>query len=115
MMEVLEIIFLVTGSSFCFLASLGIARFPDFFMRLQALTKATTFGVGMILLAVMFHFIDLQVTALSLIVLAMVFITNPVSAHMLSRVAYLLGTPLWKETKIDELEGKYDFETHELQ
>jgi hypothetical protein len=33
---------------------------------------------------------------------------------MLARAAYFTKTPIWKGTKIDELEGQYDPETHEL-
>ena len=33
---------------------------------------------------------------------------------MIGRAAYFDGVPLWKGTKIDELKGKYDEDTHEL-
>jgi len=34
---------------------------------------------------------------------------------MLARAAYLVGVPLWPGTVIDELEGRYDPESGELQ
>jgi multicomponent Na+:H+ antiporter subunit G len=33
---------------------------------------------------------------------------------MLARAAYFTKTPIWEGTKIDDLAGQYDPETHEL-
>ena len=41
----------VLGALFVLLGSVGLARLPDFLMRLHAPTKATTLGVGALLLA----------------------------------------------------------------
>ena len=36
--SVLSVIFLVAGAAICLLASIGLLRLPDFFMRLHAAT-----------------------------------------------------------------------------
>jgi multicomponent K+:H+ antiporter subunit G len=36
---------------FALVGAIGLLRFPDFYMRLHAPTKATTLGVGGVLLA----------------------------------------------------------------
>jgi multicomponent Na+:H+ antiporter subunit G len=105
---------LFIGSVFLLLAGVGIIRMPDLYSRIQASTKAATLGVGCIVLAMAFHFIDLGVTIRSLLVIAFLFTTAPVAAHIIGRAAYFVGVPLWDKSIIDELQGKYDVETHAL-
>ena len=42
---------LLGGAFFMLVASLGLVRFPDLYTRMHAATKATTFGMGGILVA----------------------------------------------------------------
>jgi hypothetical protein len=44
-------VLLLVGSFFTLVGAIGLARLPDFFMRLHGPTKATTLGVGGVLLA----------------------------------------------------------------
>jgi multicomponent Na+:H+ antiporter subunit G len=94
---------LVVGASFMLLAGLGVLRLPDLFMRLQAATKASTLGVGCLLLGVAVHFQDLGVTTRAVMVVAFFFLTAPVGAHVIARAAYAVGVPLWEGTITDEL------------
>lgn len=105
---------LITGAVFLLLAGVGIIRMPDLYSRIQASTKAATLGVGCVVLAMAFHFSDLGVTVRSLLVIAFLFTTAPVAAHVIGRAAYFVGVPLWEMTIIDELQGRYDVETHAL-
>jgi len=106
--------FLFVGALFMLLAAVGVLRMPDLFTRMQASTKAATLGVGCILLGVTLHFDTLAVTTRALAVIAFVFLTAPVAAHMIARAAYFVGVPLWEGTVIDELRGHYNRETHTL-
>ena len=94
---------LVVGALFMLLAGLGVLRLPDLFMRLQAATKASTLGVGCLLLGVAIHFQDLAVTTRAVLVIAFFVLTAPVGAHMIARAAYAAGVPLWEGTITDEL------------
>lgn len=105
---------MIIGSLFAFLSAIGVVRLPDVFTRMQATTKANTLGVGFIMLGLMLFFSELGATARALLIIAFIFITIPVGAHMLSRAAYFTKVPLWKGSIIDELEGKYDIEHHRL-
>jgi multicomponent Na+:H+ antiporter subunit G len=96
--------FLVVGAGFVLLAGLGIVRFPDLFMRMQASTKASTLGVGGLMLAVAVFYMRVDVTARSMLILVFIFLTAPVAAHMIARAAYLARVPLWEKTIIDDLE-----------
>jgi multicomponent Na+:H+ antiporter subunit G len=103
MSERISAVLLVVGALFMLLAGLGVLRLPDLFMRLQAATKASTLGVGCLLLGVAVHFQDLGVTTRAVLVVAFFFLTAPVGAHVIARAAYAVGVPLWGGTITDEL------------
>jgi multicomponent Na+:H+ antiporter subunit G len=101
--DVIVAMLLLLGSLFVLLAALGVVRFPDLFMRMQAMTKASTLGAGSLLIAVAVHFARLDLTARSLLILAFIFITSPVAAHVIARAAYRAKVPLWEGSIADEL------------
>jgi multicomponent Na+:H+ antiporter subunit G len=103
MSEQISAVLLVVGACFMLLAGLGVLRLPDLFMRLQAATKASTLGLGCIMLGVAVHFQDLAVTTRAVLVIAFFFLTAPVGAYLIARAAYAVGVPLWKGTITDEL------------
>jgi len=91
MAEIVVSAFLLIGSFFVLVGAIGLARLPDFFMRLHAPTKATTLGVGGMLLASMTHFISLGApSAHELLITLFLFVTAPVSAYMLARAGLKL-------------------------
>lgn len=100
------------GCAFLLLAAVGIVRMPDIFTRMSASSKATTLGVGCMLVAVALHFGDSGVTTKVLLLIAFFFLKAPVAAHVLARAAYRIGTPLWKGTFVDELGEYYDREDY---
>ena len=114
MSEVLSTVLMIVGAAFVLLAGAGVVRMPDLFMRMQAATKASTLGIGFILLAVAVYFGELGVTTRALATITFVFLTTPIAAHMIARAAYFVGVPLWEGTIIDELSGHYDRRTHRL-
>ncbi len=102
-MDVLVGCLLVTGAAFMLLSAVGILRLPDVFIRMHALTKAGTFGVSGVVLAVMLHFRNLEVLGPGLLVILFFFITFPVSGHLIGRAAYLMGLRGWERTRPDDL------------
>ncbi|MBK1654444.1 Na+/H+ antiporter subunit G [Allochromatium vinosum] len=89
MLEITLTVLILVGAIFTFIGSLGLARMPDFYTRLHGPTKATTIGVGSLLIASMIHF-STQEAGLSfheVLVTLFLFITAPVSAHLLSKAA----------------------------
>ena len=89
LIELLVALFLLTGAAFAFIGSLGLARLPDFYMRLHGPTKATTLGVGGMILGSVLYF-STRGDGLSLhelLISLFLFITAPVSAHMLAKAA----------------------------
>lgn len=102
MKDLLTAALLLTGSAFMLLAALGIVRFPDVLMRLQATSKAGTMGIGLILSGVALHFAEVPVVLWALLILVFLFVTAPVAAHMIGRAAYVRGERLWEGTVVDE-------------
>lgn len=86
---------IVIGAAFALVGSIGLARLPDFFTRLHGPTKATTLGVGSIVIASLVHSsvtsggVSLRELAISLFL----FITAPVSAHLLGKAALKSRAP----------------------
>ncbi|OFW17990.1 MAG: Na+/H+ antiporter subunit G [Acidobacteria bacterium RIFCSPLOWO2_02_FULL_59_13] len=115
MTEWVTAILLLIGTTFMLLAAVGVLRMPDLFLRLQTATKAVTFGVVFTFLAVAVHFAELGVSFRALLIIAFFFLTSPVAAHRIARAAYFVGVRLWEESVVDELRGRYDPQTHNLE
>lgn len=106
-MSWIVIILLLCGTFFTVVASIGILRMPDLYMRMSATTKAATLGVGFMLVAAAVFFEDVSVTSRSVVAILFVFLTAPVGAHMIGRAAYIYGIKLWDKSKKDDLKEKY--------
>ena len=81
--------FLVIGAVFVFIGSLGLAKLPDFYTRLHAPTKATTLGMGCLLIASVILVTDHQgyLSLHEMLITLFLLITAPVTAHMLAKTA----------------------------
>jgi len=101
-LEIISSIFLLAGSVFFLISSIGILRFPDLYTRMHAATKGGAFGAVLMLMGVAVHFAELWISIEVLLVIIFIFLTAPVAGHMIGRAAYLLNTPLWNDTVIDE-------------
>jgi len=115
MSDILIMFFSGLGVIFILIASIGIVRMPDFFLRLSVTVKATTLGVGFILLSMVIFFGELSVATKALAIVLFLLITSPVGAQLIGRISYVTGAKLWKNSVLDELKGKYNSETHVLQ
>jgi multicomponent K+:H+ antiporter subunit G len=100
--EAIVSFFILAGGIFTLLGSIGLARLPDFYCRLHAPTKATTLGVGSVLAASALYF-SLRGQTLSvheLMIIVFLFISAPVSAHMLAKTAlHLEQSDVWNSLR----------------
>ena len=79
---------LVVGGVFVLVGAIGLVRFRDFFMRLHAPTKASTLGVGGVLLASMlWHWGSGAWAVRELLITLFLFVTAPVSANLMAQAA----------------------------
>jgi multicomponent K+:H+ antiporter subunit G len=102
--EVIVALFLLLGAGFAVIGSLGLARLPDFYMRLHGPTKATTLGVGGMIVGSVLYF-STRGDGLSLhelLITLFLFITAPVSAHMLAKAALHLRLHTVERTRGSE-------------
>lgn len=99
--ELLVSAFLIVGSAFALVGAIGLYRLPDFFTRLHGPTKATTLGVGGIVIASMIFFSN-QGNGLSVhevLITLFLFLTAPVSAHVLAKAAMQQRLPYTAKTR----------------
>jgi len=107
MSSVIIVILVTLGTLFVLLSAIGLVRMPDTYMRISVNTKAATLGVGLILVGTAVFFNDLSTTSRALVIILFVFLTAPVSAHLIGRASYFMGVRLWKGSIMDDLRGKY--------
>ncbi len=92
-LEVLGVLLVALGIFFNVVGSIGLIRFPSYFVRMHAATVAVMGGcvvplVGVALLSFGKLGFDGMVTALGAIATgAFIFLTSPVSSHAIARAA----------------------------
>ena len=82
---------ILVGAFFLFVGSFGLAKLPDLMRRLHGPSKATTLGIGSMLIASMLYFL-LEHGTLSiheLLITTFLFLTAPVTAYMIAKAHIL--------------------------
>lgn len=99
--EIVVSLCLLVGASFALIGSIGLIRLPDFYMRLHGPTKASTLGVGgMVMGSLIFFSSRGEGLSLHEILIAMfLFITAPISAHIVAKAALHLQLPAVERTR----------------
>ncbi len=107
-------IFTGAGTFFILLAAVGVIRMPDYYLRVSVSTKASTLGVGLVVIATGVHFESFELVSRSSAIILFLFLTAPVGAHMLARACYKTGIPMWQHSVADDLKGQYDLKNDTL-
>ncbi len=83
--EAIVALLILIGAFFLFVGSLGLAKLPDLMRRLHGPTKATTLGIGAILIASMIYFsvLERDLSIHELLITLFLFLTAPVTAQMI--------------------------------
>ena len=91
-LQILLSLLLLAGCFFILVGALGLVRLSDFFKRLHAPTKASTLGVGCVLVcSVAYHiFLGEDPQPRELLITVFLFITAPISAHLMAKAALSL-------------------------
>lgn len=79
---------LVIGSMFILLAGLGMFRYRDVFVRMQILSKASTFGLLCVLIGGLATLRSINDLTSLLIAGALHLVTSPVGSNLLARSTY---------------------------
>ncbi len=102
-LQIIVGILIVIGSFFALVASIGLLRLEDIYMRMHAASKAGTLGSGVMLLALALYAQDLAVGTRAVAGVVFFLLTTPVSAHLLARAAYMVGYEPSPKTNPDAL------------
>ncbi len=79
---------ILMAAFFLLVGAIGLVRLPDFYMRLHAPTKASTLGVGGVLLASLLLSAQQGRPGIAeLLITLFVFVTAPVSANLMAQAA----------------------------
>lgn len=103
--EAIGAIIILIGSIISVISAVGMIRFPDIYSRAHAATKTTTLAVLITLVGTFIYvwlgegFISIRL----ILGIFFVFMTAPVSGHLVLRSAYRANVKMADETKEDEL------------
>ena len=103
--EAIVAVFILIGTFFSFLSAIGLIRLPDVYTRSHAASKSTTLGVLCTLFGTFLYFLvsDSYISIRLILGIFFVFLTAPVSAHMISRSAYRSNVKLADVSVQDDL------------
>lgn len=101
MFELILSALILLGAFFTLVGSIGLYKLPDFFMRLHGPTKATTLGVGSLLIAsaLYFSFSTDTISLHEVLITVFLFITAPVSAHLMAKASIHIKLKQVKRTQ----------------
>jgi multicomponent Na+:H+ antiporter subunit G len=103
--DLIAALFMIGGTLFMLVGSIGLNRMPDFYTRCHAAGKVDTLGIMMFLTGMMiFEGLTIN-SAKLLLIIGFVAMTSPVATHALSRRALLFGLKPWYGTKKDKGEN----------
>jgi multicomponent Na+:H+ antiporter subunit G len=94
---------IILGSLFMLVAALGVIRLHDVYMRMHAITKASSLGIVFYLLAVVISCFSWNTLIASVLVMVFIVATAPVASHMIARAAHMMGIPMSKGYVMDHL------------
>ncbi len=103
-------ILLVLGAFFMLIASIGMVKLPDLYMRIHAATKAPSLGIFLMMVGIIVYFLNWWTSIEGVVVILFVFITAPIGSHMISKVAHKMGVEKYKATITDEMEQEMNVE-----
>lgn len=106
--DIFSIVLIIVGTLLMLISAIGIIRFPDFYTRMSAITKAATLGLFLLLIGIAIFFNIFGLSVKSFIIITLILLTNPVGAHAIARAAYKSGTELWENNVVDELKEMID-------
>lgn len=101
--DVVAVVLVLGGAFLCLTAGLGLLRFPDVLARMHAGTKPQVLGVLLIMVGGAIRLEGWSATWMLLLVAVFQMLTAPVSAHMVSRVAYRRRHVRRDRLMVDEL------------
>lgn len=95
LIELLSTLLLLGGALFFLAGTVGMLRFPDFYSRLHALTKADNVGLGMTVLGLALRTGSAATAGKLLLVSALVLLAGATTSHLIARWGLRRGIKPW--------------------
>ena len=73
------------GSLFVLVAAIGLLRFRELYSRMHATTKATSFGILLLVAGAGLYFATWEVAIKAVLIILFVYLTAPLAAHSIAR------------------------------
>ncbi|GAP69004.1 monovalent cation/proton antiporter, MnhG/PhaG subunit [Bacteroidales bacterium 6E] len=73
------------GAFFILVSAVGLIRFPDLYTRMHATTKATSFGLLLLILGVAIYFNTGMVWLKAVLVIVFIYLTAPLASHAIAK------------------------------
>src|SRR6056297_2139511 len=104
--------FLVVAGVFGLVGSLGLIKLRDTMQRLHAPTKATTLGVGGVLIASMLYFLLIKggLSFHELMITLFLFLTAPITANFIAKT-FIQGN--LRENDLPDSQGDYGWSVYD--
>ncbi|CAM2069924.1 monovalent cation/H(+) antiporter subunit G [Sulfidibacter corallicola] len=105
-MSYIAAVLLLSGAVITFLATVGVLKFRDVFLRMHASSKSASLGVIIMFVGTAFHFAELDVAFKMAVAVFLVFLKTPVASQCIARAAYFLhDQSFWHTLERNEWHG----------
>lgn len=91
MIEIIVGTLLLLSAVIVLIASIGIIRFRDLYARIHVVTKVSSFGLMLLLIAMNLLYQKITVLIESIIVFHVLIFLSPVSAHVIAKITRWLS------------------------
>jgi len=78
-------VFFFLGAFFILVSAIGLIRFPDLYTRMHATTKATSFGLLLLILGTAIYFNTGMVWLKAVLVIIFIYLTAPLASHSIAQ------------------------------
>jgi len=101
-MDIVVSAFMISGVLFMLIASIGIIKLPDFYIRTSVVTKASTIGLGLMMIGVGLYFNTPTAMFKVIAILVFILVTSPIAAHVIAKAASQIRVAFWKKTELSD-------------
>ncbi|MFC1523529.1 monovalent cation/H(+) antiporter subunit G [Thermodesulfobacteriota bacterium] len=108
MIDIITVLFIVTGLFFFFATTIGVLRFPDFYSRMHAAGKGDTFSsllmlVGLALYNLQHFTVGNLLVSIKIMMISMfIFLASPTATHAIIDAGYESGVNPWTKEEGQE-------------
>jgi multicomponent Na+:H+ antiporter subunit G len=95
-------IVMAAGIALSLLSAFGVWRFPTAISRMHAATKSASLGLALVVVGAGVASSSPGIVGIGVLTTALLFLTAPISGHLLGRASYLTGVERYR---VDALEG----------